>query len=445
MKVRGWFCIMLLGALISVGAATVSRAADIKWEKIVLDRGMSEGCSVVDVNGDGLLDVVCLPNWYRAPFWDKRPAHEIVKSGEFIMNYGQIALDINGDGRPDIVSAGWYDKDIFWYENPFSDPKAIKNLGEEYKEWTQHLLPRPPELGGGCECILGVDVDGDGVTDVVPNRRPLGWYKLEKDAEGKPAFKRYPVDESGRRSGDWLHGLGFGDINGDGRKDLVTGEGWWETAKNPLTEKWIEHRDFHFPDASVPIIVTDVDGDGLNDLIYGEGHNYGLYWVQQVKEGDSRKWVVHDIDTSKTRPRCDIPTRPISQAHALVWIDLDGDGQNELVTGKRWRGHGDDDPGSFDPLCVYYYKYDRAKNEWSQHIISYDDHVGVGMQIQVVDLDGDGDLDVVCPGKSGLYIFKNLTIDKPVKYPETIYKLSTKPAPAQPPQKPAGPKKGKKK
>jgi hypothetical protein len=411
MNVKSRVRIMLLGTIIATSAATVARTAEIKWEKIVIDRGMSEGCSVFDVNGDGLLDIVCLPNWYRAPFWDKRPLHDILRTGEFIMNYGQIPLDVNGDGAMDVVSAGWFDKDIYWYENPLPNPpKPFKNIGDEYKEWKQYLLPQPPSLGGGCEAILGIDVDGDGKTDVVPNRRPLGWYEVVKGADGKPEFKRYDVDVSGRKSADWLHGLGAGDINGDGRQDLVTGEGWWEAPKDPRVEKWIEHAEFKLRDAGIPMIVTDLDGDGDNDIIYGEGHDYGLFWMEQTKEGDARKWIKHEIDKSA------------SQYHSLVWVDLDGDGQNELVTGKRWRGHGNDDPGSFDPLGVYYFKWDRAKKTWEKHIISYDDHVGTGMQALVVDFDKDGDLDVVCPGKSGLYVMKNLTKDVPAKLSENIYR-----------------------
>jgi len=411
MNGKSWIGGMAIGVLLAAGVSSVFSAAEIQWEKVVLDRGMSEGCSVFDVNGDGLLDVVCLPSWYRAPFWDKRPLHDVVKSGEFIMNFGQIPMDVNADGATDLVSAGWFDKDIFWYENPFANPKPMKSINDEYKEWKQYVLPQPPSLGGGCEAILGVDVDGDGKTDVVPNRRPLGWYAVNpKGADGQPEWTRFPVDLSGRKNTAWLHGLGFGDINGDGRKDLVTGEGWWEAPANPRADKWIEHAEFKFPDAGIPMIVTDLDGDGDSDVIYGEGHAYGIFWMEQVKEGDARKWIKHEIDKSA------------SQYHALVWIDLDGDGQNELVTGKRWRGHGNDDPGSFDPLGVYYFKWDRAKKTWDKHVISYDDHVGVGMQICVVDVDGDGDLDVVCPGKSGLYIMKNLTVNRPVNLSEEIYR-----------------------
>ncbi|KPL05554.1 hypothetical protein AMJ85_11680 [candidate division BRC1 bacterium SM23_51] len=392
MKAKHWSQIVLLGALVA-SATTVARAAEVQFEKVVIDRGNAEGCSVVDVNGDGLLDIVALPNWYRAPHWDERPIHEVRRSGEFLMNYGQIAMDVNGDGAVDIVSAGWYDKDIFWYENP----KTFKNKADEYKTWTRYTLPTPPSDGTGCETVMAADVDGDGQTDVVPNRRPLGWYRLEKDTEGKPAFKRYAIDLSGRRGEEWLHGLGLGDINGDGREDIMTGEGWWEKPPNPRTDKWTEHRDFVLHDASVPILILDLDGDGDSDFIYGNVHNYGFFWMEQVREGGERKWARHVIDKSW------------SQVHTMVWVDLDGDGENEVVTGKRWRGHSGDDPGGHDPLGIYYYKFDLATKNWEKRTISYDEHIGTGMQLCVVDIDKDGDLDIVAPGKSGLYLLRNVT------------------------------------
>ena len=37
---------------------------------------------------------------------------------------------------------------------------------------------------------------------------------------------------------------------------------------------------------------------------------------------------------------------------------------------------------------------------------------GTGLQLTAVDIDQDGDLDLVCPGKSGLYLFENLRVSK---------------------------------
>jgi len=47
--------------------------------------------------------------------------------------------------------------------------------------------------------------------------------------------------------------------------------------------------------------------------------------------------------------------------------------------------------------------------EWIRHVADYGGRVGGGMQLPVVDIDGDGDRDIVCPGKSGLFLLQNLS------------------------------------
>ena len=46
-----------------------------------------------------------------------------------------------------------------------------------------------------------------------------------------------------------------------------------------------------------------------------------------------------------------------SQYHDLRWIDIDGDGACELVTGKRYRAHCGSDPGGADDVGIYYFKW----------------------------------------------------------------------------------------
>jgi hypothetical protein len=145
------------------------------------------------------------------------------------------------------------------------------------------------------------------------------------------------------------------------------------------------------------MLIIDLDGDGDNDFVHGHGHNYGLYWMEQVEGTGKDRWREHLIDKSE------------SQLHSMVWIDLDGDGQNEIVTGKRWRGHAGDDPGSGDPLGIYLYNFDRASKKWSRRVITRGERIGAGMQLTVVDIDKDGDLDIVAPGKSGIYLLTNVT------------------------------------
>jgi hypothetical protein len=135
------------------------------------------------------------------------------------------------------------------------------------------------------------------------------------------------------------------------------------------------------------------------DLIYGQGHSYGLYWLEQKGSGASRQWVKHIIDES------------FSQVHALKLVDIDGDGEPELLAGKRYRGHDGHDPGSYDPLVVYYYKIDHKTARFTRYPISVNGFAGAGTQFVTADLDGDGDIDIATAGKTGVFFFENLKVN----------------------------------
>src|SRR5206468_4046004 len=149
---------------------------------------------------------------------------------------------------------------------------------------------------------------------------PLAWYELKSGA-----FVKHVVSPQ-----SWGHGIGAGDVNGDGRTDILTPKGWFEAPPDPRNGEWKWHPEF----------------------------------------------------------------------------DLD-------ATGKRYMAHNGHDPGEREPLGIYWYEYmktdDGKSVEWVKHVIDYGSRTGGGMQIPVVDLDGDGDLDFVVPGKSGLFLFENLT------------------------------------
>jgi hypothetical protein len=96
----------------------------------------------------------------------------------------------------------------------------------------------------------------------------------------------------------------------------------------------------------------------------------------------------------------------------LKLADIDGDGQMELIAGKRYRGHNGNDPGSYDPLVIYYYKIDTAKGTFTRMPVSVGGSAGAGTQFIVQDLDGDGDLDIAAAGKTGVHLFENLQVDR---------------------------------
>ncbi len=91
-------------------------------------------------------------------------------------------------------------------------------------------------------------------------------------------------------------------------------------------------------------------------------------------------------------------------------VDLDNDGELEVVTGKRYRAHCGNDPGADDPVGVYYFKIHEG-GAFERITIDYgppESASGVGIYFWVADVDGDGWKDIVAPGKGGLYLFKNL-------------------------------------
>jgi hypothetical protein len=187
--------------------------------------------------------------------------------------------------------------------------------------------------------------------------------------------------------------VGAGDIDGDGKVDVVTTKGWY---RQETPETWEYRQEFELGDTGFGIQVFDVNADGRNDLIFGRGHSYGMFWMEQTSDGGKRGWKQHLIDGS------------FSQLHNMHMADLDGDGKPEILTGKRYRGHNGNDPGGYEPLAIFYYKLDAKSAQFTRYPIAYNSEAGVGTQFVVTDMDGDGDQDIVTAGKSGQFWFENL-------------------------------------
>ena len=341
----------------------------------------AEGITTLDMNGDGLPDLVSGAYWYENPGpqggeWKRHQYRPQGTTNEFANDCGEWTIDVNHDGAPDIVTAGWMTNGVWWYENP-------KKLGAE---WKRHFIADSYDTEGGAMA----DINGDGKPDLIfahYNHSGILWI----DFSG-PEPKVHHV---GNREQDG-HGTGVADIDGDGKADILTPSGWFRQI-DANKDQWEWHPDWNLDDAGFPIIGYDVNGDGKMDIIYGQGHSYGLYWLEQQGSGNHRHWVRHAIDES------------FSQVHALKMADLDGDGELELLAGKRYRGHSGHDPGSYDPLVIYNYKIDRT---FTRYPVSVNGTGGAGTQFVTEDLDGDGDLDIATAGKTGVHFFENLRIDR---------------------------------
>jgi hypothetical protein len=343
----------------------------------------AEGITTLDMNGDGRPDLVSGAYWYENPGpqggeWKRHQWRTVEIVGEFVSDCGEWTVDVNHDGAPDIVTVGWMTDGLWWYENP-KKPDTM---------WQRHLIAHTIETEGGWMA----DLNGDGKPDLaLAHYGHAGMFWVDfSGAEPR-------VHQVGGSAEDG-HGVGMADIDGDGKPDLLSVNGWFRNI-DANRDQWEWHGDWKLGDAGFPILGYDVNGDGKLDLIVGQGHGYGLFWLEQQAGAGGRQWVRHNIDES------------FSQSHALALADIDGDGQPELITGKRYRGHDGGDPGSYDPLVVYYYKLDRKTAQFTRFPIAMNGSAGVGTQILVADLDGDGDMDLATAGKTGVHFFENLKVN----------------------------------
>ena len=367
----------------------------------------NEGISVGDVDGDGRLDLVAGRNWYRGGDWAPRPLRTIEDWNGYVESNGDYLFDINGDGRLDVIAGSFLPTEVHWYENPGEEGLRLGKL------WPKRLLG---DTGNGRnEGQIMDDIDGDGRPEWIVNTwikdAPTYIWRLVDKETSKPVATPKPkgkgknaqADDDGNPQYEFVghalgqrgsgHGLAIGDISGDGRKDVLVGQGWYEQpSENPWKGPWTFHPSWELH-SSLPMIVEDLDSDGDEDLIIGNGHDYGLYWWEnEGRDGDGKiRFKEHDID------------RSYSQPHTLAWQDLDADGERELIAGKRYFAHNGRDPGGMEMPCLYYYDWDAGRKEFTRHTID-EGHVGCGLQIVVANLDGDEKVDIAVAGKSGTYL-----------------------------------------
>ncbi len=372
----------------------------------------AEGISLLDMNGDGRPDLLSGAYWYENPgpgggTWTQHQFRTVGLHREFVSDCGEWIVDVDHDGLPDLVTAGWIANGLWWYRNPGPKATAAGTL------WQAEKITDSFDTEGGAFA----DINGDGKPDLALahyNRAGVLWVDFSGPVGSKPR-----VHHLGGRAEDG-HGIGIADINGDGKADVLTTHGWFEQI-DANADQWWWHGDWTLGDAGFPILGYDVNGDGKLDLIYGQGHGYGLYWLEQAGTPARPAWVRHTIDAS------------FSQSHALALVDLDGDGTPELVTGKRYRGHDGDDPGSYDPVVVYAYRLPKplhttnagtppqqtvADPLFPRVALSVNGTASIGTQIVAADLDGDGDIDLATAGKLGVHVLENLQVDhvaKPVR------------------------------
>jgi Domain of Unknown Function (DUF1080)/FG-GAP-like repeat len=378
-------------------------ANDFRMQK-VSDLYYSWGAQIADVNHDGIPDVIAGPYYYLGPNYTE--AHEIYPPSPYnpAIDYAEdsmvdIAYDFTGDGWPDVlIMSGNAGRGIgTLYVNPEG----------QSRHWDHYVVL--PQIGN--EETLLKDIDGDGKPEVIYGCGNQVCYAKPDPKNPTGEWKRTAFTEPGPWGNG--HGMGVGDINGDGRADFVNVYGWWEHPAKGSKQQYWKYHPFPFGRVGAAEIgIYDVNGDGLNDVVTGlDAHGFGLAWYEQKKDTNgSITFVEHMImDNFLTKNAGDLT---FTEPHAMTFADLDGDGIPDIITGKRAYSHlfTFADPDPLGPQLLVWYRTVRDKNapggaRFEPHII--DNRAGVGSHLGIGDLNGDGRPDIVSSGAAGTYVFFN--------------------------------------
>jgi hypothetical protein len=379
----------------------------VSWETRTLSTlHTAEGADAGDIDGDGVIDLVAGPTWYKGPEFGVggtlMPNPPFFSRDQYTTFFLTFVDDVDGDGGLDVLAIGDAggangsgNPNAFWYRNPGSDSLD--------QSWA-----RSPLFTGliANESPAYADVTGDG-------RRELVFMTANAVGHSQPsgAAPSFIPISSGVSFANYTHGLGVGDVDGDGAADILERTGWWRQVpagswQRFAFEFWVgstQGRANNWGGAQMHVF--DVDGDGDGDVVSGlAAHQYGLAWFERTGAGASATFVAHPILPAAAT------AGNVSQLHSLAVADVNGDGLSDLVAGKRYYAHPstNPDPGTNDPATLSWFELSRGEGgaEFTQHVIHTDS--GAGCNFVVRDLNGDGKADVFTSNKRGTFLHLQL-------------------------------------
>lgn len=391
---------LLLSAL--VAASTAHAATQITWKRQQLHGDFySEGAVIGDINGDGKPDVVAGPFWWEGPTFEKKHAYyepKIFSINGYSDNFFAYVHDFNADAKNDILILGFPGKEARLYLNPGT---------HDDKSWPMHLVADVVDN----ESPVFTDITGDGKPEIVCSTGgKFGWFAPNWD---KPTEKwSFVAVTEDVKVAKFTHGLGVGDVNGDGKMDLLEARRWWE---NTGEATWTQHNFAAGVGGGAQMFGHDFDGNGKNDVFTSlAAHRYGVavYLQNKVEQAAGLPGATETVAPrwkrlmlASEQPQDNDYGIVFSQPHAAYLADMDGDGVKDIVTGKRYWAHNGHDPDERGARVIYWYQTKRDGKggvDFVPHLV--DAESGVGVDVQVGDVNGDTLPDIVVGNKAGVFV-----------------------------------------
>jgi len=414
----------MVGLIAFVAGPSATVLAGVAFEKQTLtERFMAEGCAVADFDRDGHADITAGNLIWHGPDFARTteftpPADNPSGPSKTPYDPARGYSDYFLAFAHDFTADGW--SDILVYGLPGEPAKVWVNPQGKAGHWETHAIF---DVADGESPGL-IDMTGDGKPELLVHssdrvKPPQGGGKgggqlgfAEIDwAEPLAQARFYPITprsaENDAKYFRYTHGYGAGDINGDGRMDLLTKDGWFEQPADSASSIWPFHAGPFGPAGGrggAQMLVTDVNGDGRSDVITSyDAHGCGLGWFEQQADGS---FAEHRI--MGATPAENDQGMTFSQLHALALADIDGDGLQDVVTGKRRWAHGvsgDIDPNA--PPVLVWFRLVRDGSGGARFVAEQiDDDSGVGTQVTVADVNADTKPDVVVANKRGVFVFR---------------------------------------